>query len=358
MPNGKRNGKAKQARNGRPARRVRQPKGMSANIFAPAAQARLVTTAKPQISYRKSGACNVRHVEYVADVTGSTNFATTTYAIQPGLVGSFPWLSAIAKRFETYHFRALRAWYLVESATTETGFIVYAVDYDAAEAAPLSKLIAMSYQNSVRGVPWEEFAHTSTAANLTKRPQYYVRTGALAANLDIKSYDVGNLFVCTGGNVGTTGRGELYFEYDIDLFTPQLRPDEVSQDLVGGLVGAGGTLSNGNPLGTAPVLDEQAQGFSVSSSKITITHPGTYAITSRFAGADLGVVTHTGSGSVTGLIEETVLASGDANTMAYAVFEIPPGSSTAGDVQLTLSASTSITGGQVYVTMAPYNSLG
>lgn len=298
------------------------PRGSSALAFAPTAMARIVRNAKPAISYQKGGSCNIKHVEYVSDVTGSAVFASTAVAIQPGLVSSFPWLSNIARRFETYHFRVLRIWYLVESATSETGFILYAVDYDAADAAPTSKLQAMSYEESVRGVPWEEFCHVCQSANLSKYKQYYVRNAALASNLDIKTYDVGNLFICTGGNVGTAGRGELYFEYDIDLFTPQLHlEDQVS----GGSIAGGGNMSAASPLGDAPVVDPQSVGLAALASVVTLSYPGTYAFAGLLTGNTITAFGLTGSTGVTVTVTGVPASGGATAAMEGSVISTVTG---------------------------------
>jgi hypothetical protein len=50
--------------------------------------------------------------------------------------------------------------------------------------------------------------------------QRFVRTSALAANLDLKTYDVGNLWIASSGGAGVVA-GELYVSYEIELMTPQ-----------------------------------------------------------------------------------------------------------------------------------------
>lgn len=191
---------------------------------APVAQARRVTATKPKIEGRSSnGDIRVRHREYIADVAGSVLFTATQLQINPGSEGCFPWLSQIARRFESYSFTTLKFYYESQAPTTATGTILLVLDYDAADAAPSGKVDAMSYRGSVRCAPWQESCHSSAKEDLHKSKSNYVRgDSVLAANLDIKSYDIGNLFVCTQGQAGTTAIGELYVEYDVMLLTPQL----------------------------------------------------------------------------------------------------------------------------------------
>lgn len=193
--------------------------------FAPVAQGLIRRQPAPKISQNGAERVIVRHCEYIADVAGSVAFAATAFPVNAGSSETFPWLATIARRFESYRFRHLRFRFESQSATTATGTVVLALDYDAADAAPVDKVSAMSYRNSVRCAPWESVTHISDGADLHKLPQNYVRGDiALPANLDVKTYDIGNLFVCTQGQASTTAIGELYVEYEVELITPQLSP--------------------------------------------------------------------------------------------------------------------------------------
>jgi len=105
--------------------------------------------------------------------------------------------------------------------------MMMAVDFDAADAAPTTKQQLLAYQGAVRSAPWQRCAYIAAKTNLRKFGiQRYVRSAALASNLDIKTYDVGNLFVATQGTTVTGSLAELYVDYDVELFTPQLTAAE------------------------------------------------------------------------------------------------------------------------------------
>jgi len=59
-------------------------------------------------------------------------------------------------------------------------------------------------------------------------PKKFVRTAGLAANLDVKTYDAGTLFVGTIDGTAVNW-GKLWVEYDITLYTPQLQPQGTLQ---------------------------------------------------------------------------------------------------------------------------------
>lgn len=197
---------------------------------APVSQARTVRTKAPVMQTMRNGDCRVTHREYIQDILAANSapsaFQATQFALNPGQVATFPWLSSVAKNFESYRFRKLKFFYETEAPSSLGGSLVQSVDYDATDAAPLTKQQAMAYRNAVRSAPWEPCAHTSAQEDLNKRKTYYVRPGALPRDQagnpsDIKMYDTGNLFVCTQ-NVTTASAvcGELYVEYDVDLMTP------------------------------------------------------------------------------------------------------------------------------------------
>lgn len=192
---------------------------------APVSRTRFVKTSAPRMMSLRNGDCIVTHREYIQDITAFTGspstFQSTSFALNPGQVATFPWLSNVARNFESYRFRKLHFRYETEAPSSLGGTLVMSVDYDSTDPAPLTKQQAMAYRNAVRSAPWEPCCHTSMREDLSKLKSMFVRPGAQPANTDIKLYDVGNLFVCTQ-NVTTASAvcGELYVEYEVELLTP------------------------------------------------------------------------------------------------------------------------------------------
>lgn len=192
---------------------------------APVAQGRIVKTGAPRMTTMRNGDCLIAHREYIQDITANTGspstFQATQFVLNPGQVATFPWLSNVAKNFESYRFRKLKFCYETEAPSSLGGSLVQSVDYDATDAAPLTKQQAMAYRNAVRSAPWEPCCHTSAREDMAKQKTYFVRPGAQPVGTDIKLYDTGNLFVCTQ-NVTTASAvcGELYVEYEVELLTP------------------------------------------------------------------------------------------------------------------------------------------
>lgn len=190
----------------------------SLTVSAPTAKSTTRRSGIPRLNYRNNGDCAIRHREFVSDINGSVGFAVTAIALNPGLNGSFPWLSRIAANFESYRFRKLCISFSTESATTATGTVILAVDYDPADSAPTSKTQVLSYRGTVRSSPWSPSCHDSLPEDLNKRKSYYTRAGTV--NADLALYDVGNLYVCTQGMAGATLVGEIWIDYEVELMTP------------------------------------------------------------------------------------------------------------------------------------------
>lgn len=194
-------------------------------VHAPTAMSRQTKTGKPKItsSDRGDGSIRVRHREYLFDLTSTADFSVIPIEINPGL-SIFAWLSALAGSYESYLFNNLSFDFESTAATTSTGTVMMAIDFDSADELPVNKQGLMAMQGAVRTAPWQAMKYSASSLNLKKfGVQRYVRLGALAPNLDIKTYDVGKLLLAVAGHPGALW-GEVYVSYDITLFTPQAGP--------------------------------------------------------------------------------------------------------------------------------------
>jgi hypothetical protein len=188
---------------------------------APVATSRRITTGKPNVRANATHA-TISHREYVGDVSGSIAFSASQYALNPGNSAVFPWLSSIAMNYESYVFKQLHFHFETSVSTTTAGTVMLAVDYDASDAPPATKQVLMGYAQAQRSAPWQECAFNCRAGDLRKfATERYVR-GLTLPSGDVKTYDVGNLFLATQANVSDDIIGELYVSYTVELRTPQI----------------------------------------------------------------------------------------------------------------------------------------
>lgn len=193
---------------------------------APVSKSTRYSMINPNVSSRGKS-ITVKHTEYIADISSNTSsFNVTGYSINPGLNATFPWLSSVASNYESYLFKKLHFHYKPICPTNTPGKAILAVDFDAADVAPTNKVVINSYESAVSCSVWDSCTNRSTTTNMRKfGVQRYVRGAATPANTDVKTYDIGKLYVATSNTPSTaTTLGELFAEYEVELFTPQLPP--------------------------------------------------------------------------------------------------------------------------------------
>jgi len=251
--------------------------------------------------------CRVTHREFIGNVTGSTAFAIAAqFSLNPGLVASFPWLSGIAQNWETYRFRRLRLCFYTRTGTNVPGSVIMAHDPDASDAAPATEQVMTTYESVEEDAPWKDICLEMRPSSLHDLgPRKFVRTGALAANQDIKLYDSGNVFIGTVDGTAVSW-GKLWFEYDIELYTPQLPPAGIPP-LAGTLYSAAGTGgTTAALLGTAAVAAGSV-GLSVVNNVVTMTN--------LVVGAEYQSVLNVGGATVTGALTQTFSAGATVKTL-------------------------------------------
>jgi len=323
---------------------------------APVARAGVVKTNKPKMMTLPNGDAVITHREYVQDVTAGTGtpsiFTNTTIPINPGQRGTFPWLSRVAINYESYIFEKLSFAYETEAPTSLGGSLVLAVDYDATDPAPTTKQAAMAFRNSVRSAPWENCRQTSAYEDLHKLKSFWVRPGAQPANTDLKTYDIGFLNIMSQG-VTTAGAtlGELYVEYKVRLLTPIY--ENSSFLAIGGTITGGGTQNAANPIGTAPVLGNNAFGISVDAlSNITFAFPGTYLLHSFLTGTTLTADAMTPAAGINAPNRNKVILASGANMGSTWQIKV----NTPGIVAYAATAAT-VTAAVIHIALAPDSSI-
>jgi len=192
-----------------------------------------------------NGKSRIIHREPLATVLGSIGFNLTQFEVNPGLATTFPWLSASAEGYEAYVVNSISAEFVTSSATTQTGRIVIAPDYDSADAPPTSVVQLEQMMDAYRGPAWQNgrcVLQPNGLGILTNKR--YTRSGALSPNEDIKTYDIAKLNVATSGQIAdNTEIGELWMLYDITLCVPQpISPPEIF--LAGALINDDGSGGN------------------------------------------------------------------------------------------------------------------
>ena len=324
----------------------------------PLAQARVVRNEAPEVSrslFRDDGKVRFRHREYIGDVFGSVGYNVVSYPLNPGLSQTFPWLPQVASNYESYLFHDLKVEYETQKSASTNGSVMIAIDFDAADSAPSSKVQLMSYHNAVRSGVWQESCYYASRPDLKKfGTKRFMRFGALASNLDVKTYDVGTLHVATQGCADTSAIGELYITYDVEFETPQYDPNSIALANCARIASSGG--SAGAIFGATPSITGGLP-ISATGNTVTFNRAGQYLVHYVVQGTSVvqGVVSTSGStASLSNPVPTAgnMLAAGAGNqgTWAQLVNVITPGQTLVTD----FSALAATLPGTNYARIAPY----
>lgn len=236
---------------------------------APSSVATRRTGSTPKMNFNNaSQSVVIKHRSFLGAINNSLNYEVTSYPLNPGLSSTFPWLNKLARRYEQYRFRSLRFEYRSVAPTSVGGVVMLSFDYDAADSAPATKAVqAQSIPNSECNAWMNNDLIVPAGGDIFR----YIRSGALATNLDIKTYDLGQMFVSSvyGNNVTS---GELYIEYEVELKHPTDGPE------VGGTITTTMTASvlfSGTPVYTGVALPLVVN----STTQLLVTQTGEYFMT-------------------------------------------------------------------------------
>jgi hypothetical protein len=187
----------------------------------------------PQIVNSSSnGGVIFRHREYIMDIVPTSAFAITTLDINPGLIGTFPWLAQVADAFEQYTVRGMIFEYRSTSsdsvvstnANAALGSVIMATQYNSLSAPFVDKKSMENYQFACSDKPSQTFIHPiECARGMTSVSELYIRTGSVPVGSDQRLYDLGAFSIATVGMQSTTGvMGELWVTFEIEMYKPKL----------------------------------------------------------------------------------------------------------------------------------------
>lgn len=234
----------------------------------------LTADAVPVMHSAKDGV-RIRHREYLQDVSSTVAFSNTSYAIQPGITSSFPFLSALAQNFEQYRVEGMIYEFVSTSAdalnstNTALGTVIMAAEYNAAAPAYVNK---QQMENSMWAVSTKPSCSmlmpVECAPQLNTLSNLYVRTLGSTTSQPINFTDLGTFQIATVGSQAAAVIGELWVSYDIVLLKPQVSSGLALTAKTSHL--QLNSISNSVPLGTSATSKFDTIGVSTSGTVVTI----------------------------------------------------------------------------------------
>lgn len=243
----------------------------------------------------------IKETERIGTVMGSNAFSVVgNYPLNPGLPSSFPWLSATASQYEKYRVHKITYRYKNLKGTASDGNILMAFDFDSLDAPPTSAIQMTQYTRCTDGSPWRifEMSIVPTGAEL------YTRSG-IPAGADLKTYDLGRLFVAAEGCADSSAHGYLEVEYDIELMKKQSPASGgVSTNRQVTFYTGSGQTSLGPTIGwsVAPTVVANPIGVSVTLAGVYTLPAGSYIVTIQtMVDSTAGTLTFWQNGVTTGI---------------------------------------------------------
>jgi hypothetical protein len=163
----------------------------------------------------------ISHSELVDSVLGSVAFEAIKYELNPGIAETFPWLSSQATGWEQYVFHKLCFEYKTRCATSTVGSVLLIPEYDPSDRPPETEAQASAYSGCVEDVPWRNQMLNFKKVNMFPMgPRKFLRDQKVGG-ADLKTYDVGALYLGTVEEASAAAIGKLWVHYDVEFFIPQ-----------------------------------------------------------------------------------------------------------------------------------------
>jgi hypothetical protein len=189
------------------------------------------------------GKPTVVHREFVGPVLSSTEFATTTFRIQPGLRGPsvlMPWGSSVAAAFQQYELEGMILEYVSTStnysSSTTLGSVMLSTQYNANAVPYGSQREVDNAEFTTTSAPDKSFIHPIECSTKDSPVSVrYVRSNNSAVSSDDERLDdVGVFQVSTFGNpvVGAV-IGELWVTYKVRFLKPELADFHAGTTFIG-----------------------------------------------------------------------------------------------------------------------------
>jgi hypothetical protein len=171
---------------------------------------------------RSGGSYRFSRKEYIMDIDGNTSAfnLVATIPIQPGIASFLPWGNGIANLYDMYRFHRLRFCYYNKTSSGNKGEIALVFEPNPKDSPPGTLVAALNDSIHYTGSVWVNGCLEVPRENLNRYSKFLTRNAIVAS--DITTFDVGSLWVITSKNLDNTTIGQLWVEYDIEYFSPQV----------------------------------------------------------------------------------------------------------------------------------------
>lgn len=197
----------------------------------------------PQFALESDEGICISKREYVSEIygpppisgvpgTATVPFSVQSFPLNPGLEGTFPWLSQIAMNYDEYEL--VQCIFTFKSTTTEStsstngqvGTIIMATNYNSAAPNFTDKVTMMQYAfaNSERLTRSCQHGVECDPDKLSGSAGDYIRNNPVVVGQDLKTYDHGKFQIAVANCAPAFSNisiGELWVSYTVKLRKPK-----------------------------------------------------------------------------------------------------------------------------------------
>lgn len=242
------------------------------------------------INNNKMKSTLIKHVEQVLEITGSSSSYSLllTNNLNPGLAGTFPWLSQAAQQYEAYSFRSIKYIYMPYVSSATAGYVAMNCDYNPQDDEVVefsTKQAFTDYDGAVQGNSWEAMTFNIKCPNPEGPKRRSMRYGTLPSPYDLHNYDHATFNLAVGGQSGTTPIGTLFVSYVVELYRPRIAAANGNSGYAD--LTSTTSITASAFLGSAQTTSSNNIPISVSNNIVTVNRVGRFIVDYNLDGTTL-----------------------------------------------------------------------
>jgi hypothetical protein len=194
------------------------PAMQSMSISAPVAVGKRIASRNRPKFLNRNGNVVISHTEFVGNLFSNATtllYNSTSFVINPGNCGTFPWLSTFSSNFDKYKIHKLVFHIVSNQPTSIAGRIGVGVDYDSTDPVPADRGEFFNLTHHQETAPWD-----SIVMNIPVKPEEkFINSHTVT---DSKLIDYGQIIVMADQIVATSSNlADIIVEYVVELIQPQ-----------------------------------------------------------------------------------------------------------------------------------------
>lgn len=145
--------------------------------------------------------------------------------INPGDGRMFPWLSAVARRYEHYKFTSLELVYKPATSTLTSGNVAMCPIYDPADTVPTTRTVLLNTDGVVRTQVYNQASLKVPTSRLNTNKKLYIRSQGdhVMDPGELRNTDLGFIVLTvTDSGTTTSAFGDIFVRYSVEFHGPRI----------------------------------------------------------------------------------------------------------------------------------------